>query len=186
MSIWNGTPPAVCSPIISRHFSCKPLNHLGGAIREREPGRYRITHVPAAIREGAKSLGTVLPVLRQYERVCFDKDLISVAGKPLAQFICPGHPLLDTVIDLVWTNIARPCAMARCWSIPPTPARNHAFSSSWNKPSVMPTQHPISQEVHFVEIDETETIRAGGYAPYLDYRPATPAELNQVRSNHFS
>ncbi|MCZ7670592.1 MAG: hypothetical protein M5U34_27290 [Chloroflexi bacterium] len=29
------------------------------------------------------------------------KILISVAGKPLAQFVCPGHPLLDAVVDLV-------------------------------------------------------------------------------------
>jgi hypothetical protein len=38
----------------------------------------------------------------------------------------------------------------------------------------------ISREVHFVEIDEEEDIRAGGYAPYLDYEPATPEQLAEV------
>ena len=31
----------------------------------------------------------------------FEKELISVPGKPQAALICPGHPLLDAVIDLV-------------------------------------------------------------------------------------
>ncbi|MGV2830724.1 hypothetical protein [Myxosarcina sp. GI1(2024)] len=39
--------------------------------------------------------------MTRYERICFDKQLISVSGKPLAAFICPGHPLLDATIDLV-------------------------------------------------------------------------------------
>jgi hypothetical protein len=39
----------------------------------------------------------------------------------------------------------------------------------------------ISREVHFVEIDEAGSIRAGGYAPYLDYRPATAEEMGQLQ-----
>jgi hypothetical protein len=35
----------------------------------------------------------------------------------------------------------------------------------------------ISREVHFVEIDEEGNARSGGYAPYLDYRPATADEV---------
>ena len=65
--------------------------------REREPGRYRISYVPARIRNRAKELGTTVPVWEQYDRVCFDKELMNQAGLPEADFICPGHPLLDTV-----------------------------------------------------------------------------------------
>jgi hypothetical protein len=38
----------------------------------------------------------------------------------------------------------------------------------------------ISREVHFVESDEGGNVRAGGYAPYLDYEPATPEQLAQM------
>ena len=31
--------------------------------------------------------------------------------------------------------------------------------------------------MHFVEINEEGNVRAGGYAPYLDYEPATPEQL---------
>ena len=82
-------------------FFLEAFKHLGGTISEREPGRYRISHVPAVIRDRAKAVGTAVPVLREYERVTFDKALINPPGQPLAQFLCPGHPLLDTVVDLV-------------------------------------------------------------------------------------
>src|SRR5260370_19422991 len=40
-------------------------------------------------------------VLRRYERIAFEKTVISVPGKPMAAFVCPGHPLLDATIDLI-------------------------------------------------------------------------------------
>jgi len=39
-------------------------------------------------------------VLPRYERITFEKELIAPQGKPLAAFVCPGHPLLDSIIDL--------------------------------------------------------------------------------------
>jgi hypothetical protein len=75
--------------------------HLGGMLREREAGRYEISHVPAVIRQRDRVIGTGEPVLPRYERVCFEKTLIAVPGKPLASFLCPGHALLDATIDLM-------------------------------------------------------------------------------------
>ena len=46
-------------------------------------------------------IGVGTPVLPRYERVAFEKDLINVPGKPTAHFVCPGEPLLDSVVDLV-------------------------------------------------------------------------------------
>src|SRR5262249_17451707 len=40
-------------------------------------------------------------VLPRYERVCFDKPKLRVAGKPPAELIAPGHPLLDAVVRTV-------------------------------------------------------------------------------------
>ena len=41
------------------------------------------------------------PCCQRYERITFEKVLIAVPGKPLAAFVCPGHPLLDAAIDLI-------------------------------------------------------------------------------------
>ena len=64
------------------------------------PARYQITNVPAPIRDRDRIIGVGEPVLRRYQRVAFEKDLISPPGKPLAAFVCPGHPLLDATLDL--------------------------------------------------------------------------------------
>src|SRR5919201_2078848 len=40
-------------------------------------------------------------VLGAYERIAFEKDQVAVVGFPLAEFVCPGHPLLEATIDLV-------------------------------------------------------------------------------------
>jgi superfamily II DNA or RNA helicase len=90
------------------------FEHLGGTLREREMGRYEITHVPAMLRQRDRvtpalaperstgaSVGAREPVLARYERITFEKSLIAVPGKPVAAFICPGHPLLDATTDLV-------------------------------------------------------------------------------------
>src|SRR5438876_1644154 len=76
-------------------FFLEALKRLGGDCYEREPRRYEITHVPAAIRQRSPRSDSRATILRQYERVVFEKERISVEGKPQAAFICPGHPLLD-------------------------------------------------------------------------------------------
>ena len=66
-----------------------------------EPRRYEITHVPAPIRNRDRLIGVGQPVVPRYERVAFEKDLVTPPGLPLAAFLCPGHPLLNAVLDLV-------------------------------------------------------------------------------------
>ena len=73
---------------------------LGGSLRQREPRRYEITHVPAAVRSRDRLIGRGEPVVARYERIAFEKGLLAPPGKPPAVFLCPGHPLLDAVIDL--------------------------------------------------------------------------------------
>ena len=57
-------------------FFLEAFKQLGGTIREREPGRYEITHVPAAIRNRDRLIGTGEPVLPRYERITFEKELM--------------------------------------------------------------------------------------------------------------
>ncbi|HEX7094881.1 MAG TPA: helicase-related protein, partial [Acidimicrobiales bacterium] len=74
---------------------------LGGRMAERESGRFEITHVPAEVRHRDRQIGTGVPVMPRYQRVTFDKELVRVDGKPLAELLAPGHPLLEATLDLV-------------------------------------------------------------------------------------
>ena len=79
-------------------FFLEAFRHLGGQIHRREPGRYEVTRVPGTIRERDRQIGRMEPALERYERVCFDRDQAS--GPPVAAFLCPGHALLDAVVDM--------------------------------------------------------------------------------------
>src|SRR5438132_1955642 len=81
-------------------FFLAAFQQLGGTVRQREPRRYEVTHVPAPVRNRDRLIGTGEPVLPRYERIAFEKSLIAPKGEPLAAFVCPGHPLLDATIDL--------------------------------------------------------------------------------------
>ncbi len=81
-------------------FFFEAFKRLGGTATQREPRRYEISHVPAPVRHRDRLIGIGEPVLPRYERIAFEKVLVAPQGQPLAAFVCPGHPLLDAVIDL--------------------------------------------------------------------------------------
>ena len=158
-------------------FFTEAFTRLGGTVRQREPRRYEITHVPAPIRYRDRGIGVGEPVLQRYERATFEKGLIAPQGQPLAAFICPGHPLLDATLDL---TIERHRDLLRRGAIlvddrdPGTEPRmlfyaEHAIQDA----SLLPSgeRRTISKRMLYVELDAAETARHMQYAPYLDYRP---------------
>ncbi len=173
-------------PYYIRAFFTAAFEQLGGSLHEREHGRYQINNVPVAIRDHAnRVLNAPVTVPRKYERVCFERDLINVPGKPYAEFLCPGHPLLDAVIDLILNrnrNVLRQGAVLVDETDPGDMPRllfyleqdvQDGLGARDNRP-------PISRQVHFVEVDAAGAPRGAGPAPYLDYRPATDGELARL------
>jgi superfamily II DNA or RNA helicase len=175
-------------PHYIKSFFMQAFELFGGSVREREPGRYRISYVPARIRHRAKEIGTTVPVWEKYDRVCFDKELMRQSSLPQADFICPGHPLLDTLIDLVLDKHREMLRSGADLVDPTDPGQSPRvlFFLQQDIQDARSAQkgdrRVISREVHFVEIDEDGNVRAGGSAPYLDYRPATAEELVELGS----
>jgi hypothetical protein len=52
------------------------------------------------VRNRDRLIGFREPVKPRYERVAFEKNLVSPVGQTPAAFLCPGHPMLNAVIDL--------------------------------------------------------------------------------------
>ena len=164
-------------------FFIEAFQLLGGSIREREPKRYEITNVPAKIRNRDRAIGHGLPVMLRYERITFEKDLIAVAGKALAEFICPGHPLLDATIDLVLEHnrdLLKRGAILVDEGDPGDQTRvlvylEHAIQDARTDRSGQ--RRIVSKQMQFVEIDNRGNTVTAGYAPYLDYRPLAEHEV---------
>ena len=158
-------------------FFLEAFKRLGGSIRLREPQRWEITHVPAVVRNRDRAMGAGEPVLQRYERIVFDKALLAPPGKPLAAFVCPGHPLLDAVLDL---TLERHRHLLRRGSVlvdERDPGRQprvlffleHAIQDA----NVLPSgqRRTISRRMLYVELEAQGQPRHLNYAPYLDYRP---------------
>ena len=173
-------------PHYIRSFFMAAFERLGGKLHERERDRYQINRIPAPIREHAnRTLNAPVTVPSQYERVCFERDLINVPGKPMAEFLCPGHPLLDAVLDLTLTrnrDVLRQGAVLVDETDPGQEPRMLFYLEQEVQDglSARDNQPPISKRVHFVEVDAGGTLRNAGYAPYLNYRPAKPDELARL------
>ena len=158
---------------------------LGGKMYEREPKRWEITHVPAAIRSRDRLIGTGIPVLPRYERICFEKERVHVAGKPMAAFVCPGHPLLDSVIDLILER-HRDLLKRGAVLVDPADASTQPRFLAYVEHSICDARmdasgnrRVVSRQLQFVEICG-DAVRSAGPAPYLDYRAATPEEMIRV------
>ncbi|MDI6898120.1 helicase-related protein [Methanocella conradii] len=168
-------------PYFIESFFIRAFKLLGGSIMEREPRRYEITYVPAIIRNRAPLIGTREPLLLRYERITFEKSLMTVQGKPMAAFVCPGHPLLTSVIDIVlerYRDLLRQGTIMIDDNDPSDRPRalvmlEHAIQDAHVEGGA---RRIVSKRLQFVELDG-EKYRMAGYAPYLDYRPPTEDEL---------
>ena len=174
-------------PHFVRSFFLEAFRLLGGAIREREPGRFEITHVPTELRRRDRQIGLGSPLLRRYERVAFEKDLIAVDGRPLAQFVTPGHPLLDGTIDLIierYDSLLRQGAVLIDDTDPDDAPRVIVYlqhSVVDGRTDSAGNRRVVSKQFEFVDVDAHGTARHAGWAPYLDCRPATLEELALLR-----
>jgi len=168
-------------PHYVRDFFLQAFRRLGGTVREREPGRYELTKVPGRIRERAREAALRPGVLPAYERIAFEKDRIALQGYPLAEFVCPGHPLLEATIDLVLGDhreLLRRGALLVDETDPSDALRalvylEHAVVDG--RPSRDGGPTVVSRRLEFVELRPDGAAGAGA-APYLDYRPATDEE----------
>ena len=161
-------------------FFREAFTGLGGRLIERERGRFEISRVPSVLKHRDRLIGRGDPVLDHYARITFEKTLI--AGKPQAELVAPGHPLLDAVLDVVLERNQKLLAQGGVLvdeADEGTAPRlllfmEHAIRDGRIARSGEP--RAVSQRLQFIELRESGDAIDGGPAPYLDYRPITPEE----------
>ena len=169
-------------PHYIQSFFVAAFGRLGGRIIEKESQRYQIVHVPAIIREHGRAMGLSVPVVKSYERIVFEKSLITADNRPQAEFVSPGHPLLDAVIDLTLEQHRK---VLRQGSIlvdendegcePHVVVclehniQDENVTSSGKK-------RIVSKRMQYVGLNSNFDTISQNYAPYLDYRPLHASE----------
>jgi superfamily II DNA or RNA helicase len=171
-------------PYFIRAFFGEAFTHLGGEIRPRETARYEVRHVPAAIRERDRLIGTGrTPVLRKYERICFEKEQVSPPGSPMADLVHPAHPLMAAVTDLV-LEAHRPKLKQGAVLLDPNDDSTEPHVLFMIDHSVREssgdTQRIASRRLQFVSIDQHGKATHAGWAPHLDLQPIGSSDLKMV------
>ena len=168
-------------------FFLEAFRDLGGKIRKREEGRYEIISVPYAVRNRDTQIGYGEHVLNRYERVCFDKQYCNIPGQVQAALLCPGHPLLEAVIDLIRERNIDVMKRGSIF-IDDTDYSKDARILFYIEDAIQDgvilkdgSRRTISKHIHFVEIKADGSASSAGYAPYLDYRSITDEEYNTIR-----
>jgi superfamily II DNA or RNA helicase len=157
-------------------FFIAAFERLGGTMHKREGKRYEITHVPGAIRNRSFNIGRGT-LLSRYERVTFHKEEITTPGKPLAEFLCPGHPLMDAVIDIILERYRSLLRQGAILVDPNDPGEDPRVlfyleeSIQDGRADASGQRRVIERRMQFVEMNENGETRSAGPAPFLDYQP---------------
>ncbi len=173
-------------PHFIESFFLEAMRKLGGRVKKREEGRYEVLEVPFPVRSHDMYIGVADPVLRSYERICFEKKRCArIDGVP-AELVCPGHPLLDATVAVVLEqgrSIMRrgsilvdddpACDVPRLLFYVESSVQDGTLTKSGER-------RVVSRAVRFVETDYDGNATDAGYAPYLDYRAPTQEELAHI------
>jgi superfamily II DNA or RNA helicase len=156
-------------PHYIRAFFADAFGRLGGRIAPREAQRYQINHVSAVLRQRQRR-ETYQPLASSYERVTFEPACVMVDGRG-ADLLAPGHPLLDTVIDLTLDNhqeaLTRGTVLIDDTDLADIPRLVVALFSE----IVDGTGQTVSKRFSFVALTPDGHAHPAGPAPYLDARP---------------
>ncbi|MCM1512952.1 MAG: DUF3883 domain-containing protein [Oxalobacter formigenes] len=176
-------------PSFVRSFFDQAFKLEGGAIRPREAGRYEITNVPSIIRERDRQISgrntrNINPVLRRYDRVCFDKQYVRLKNKTaaMAELLHPGHPLMLSLTDIILEKYRKLLKQGSVLIDPDDmgiePAviliLDHAIRESYDPDQI------VSRRLQFIKVDKNGKTRNAGWAPHLDLKPAEPAEYELI------
>ena len=169
-------------PYFIKAFFEAAFAKFGGQLRAREEKRFEITYVPPVIRERDRLIGHGVPVLERYQRVCFEKTQVRLPGRPMATLLAPGHPLMDSAVDLVLESsrhrLKQGTVLVDSQDFGTTPSLMFIIDHEVRDGVLDGTSQPrtISRRLHHVFIQPSGSARTGGPAPYLDFAPL-PKEL---------
>jgi len=176
-------------PYFIRAFFTEAFNTLGGEMRTREAGRFEIRHVPASIRERDRVIGeTRTPTLKKYERICFEKQNIRLHGKPMADLLHPGHPLMHSTTDLVLEAHRSKLKQGAVLVDPNDDGIepkvlfmiDHSLRQSVNDSS-SDKAISVSRRLQFVELNQQGQAINAGWAPHLDLQPIDDYDLGLIK-----
>ncbi|QDK44631.1 RNA helicase [Bdellovibrio sp. ZAP7] len=183
-------------PHFVEEFFLAAFENLGGQVHERESRRFQINHVPSEIRRRDRVIGRGQAVLQKYERVAFDKELLNINGKPRAEFVCPGHALLDSTMDIIlekYRDLLKQGAVLfdeNDFGTKPRLLIYLEHSIQDGRVDRNGSRRICSRRLQFIDAlieinsngeSTSGEFRNAGFAPFLDFRPLSSVESSKLQ-----
>ena len=167
-----------------RAFFLKALDAVGGTAHPREPARFEITHVPAAVRERDRRITgrnrrEHEPVLKRYERICFERDAIQPlekAGLARAVLMHPGHPLMLSMSDMILEEHANLLRQGAVLVDPADEGLEPSLLFLLTHEIKSGDSAILSRRLQFVRVGAEGKAVFAGWAPHLDLEPLPSTE----------
>ncbi|MDA3947587.1 MAG: helicase-related protein, partial [Spirochaeta sp.] len=176
-------------PFYIESFFQEAFMHLGGTMRLREQARWQIRHIPVELRRRDRVIGIGTPLLSSYERITFHHDHIEGSHGRVADFVSPGHPLLDTVVDQILERyrelLRRGTILVDRREETTTTTRalvvlEHSIREGFSTEKT--PQRVASRQLVTVWIDPDGTVEPAGTVPWLDLDVPAEDEKDVVRT----
>ena len=175
-------------PYFVRSFFLKAFEQLGGSIYPRELGRFEITHVPTSIRERDRRITgrnrrEQEPVLKRYDRVCFEKEALQPTDKPgisRAVLMHPGHPLMLSVSDLLLEQHANLLRQGSVLVDPSDDGLDPWLMFLLTHEVKSGDGLVLSKRLQFIRVNPDGSTSFAGWAPHLDLEPLADSERTLI------
>ena len=159
---------------------------LGGSIGARGHGRFEIKHVPAVLQNyrPVDRNGDVirLPIASRYDRICFDKSAVDVNegyGSKKAEFIHPGHPLLQAVVQEIQKKFGESLEKGAVFIDPQDDEGQEPRIMALVEMTLHEEAEPhrvVSKQLKFYFVSKEGEVTGSGFAPHLDLKSLTKEE----------
>ena len=175
-------------PYFVRSFFTKAFESLGGVMHRREEGRHEITYVPAEVRERDRQITgrnrrEQEPILKRYDRICFESSAIQPSDKPgLARGVLmhPGHPLMLAVTDIILEKNANLLRRGTVLVDPSDDGETPWFLCLLTHEVKSGDGTVLSKRMQFIRVGPDGKASFAGWAPHLDLEPLATGDLPRI------
>jgi superfamily II DNA or RNA helicase len=171
-------------PFFVRAFFHKAFANLGGTVHRREAERWEITHVPLEVRERDRRITgrnrrEQEPILKRYDRVCFERAAIQPTDKPgLARAVLmhPGQPLMLAITDLILEQNANLLRQGTVLVDPTDDGDTPRLLFLLTHEVRSSDGTVLSKRMQFIRVFPDGSASSAGWAPHLDLESLRSAD----------
>ena len=169
------------------HFVCsffiQAFHALGGDIYACEPGRFEVTYIPPEIENHYQKIKkTRLRIPNRYDRICFEKKLAHLEGKPVGEIVHLIHPLVHATASLTFQKHQEKLLQGTVLVNP---------NDNGLEPQMLfvidhvvretgEDLKPASRRFQFILIDKNANAQNAGWAPHLDLAPIADSDYELI------